>query len=186
MKNALRQEIISQCKSLTSQYRNDASNQISQNCQNLILNAENIGIYRSFSWEISLNNLIKKCLLLQKKLYQPIAFRDNKLMLFEPYNADKTDIFTDKVQPSMQDLSIKWYNLDLIFLPLVAVDNCGYRLGKGGGYYDSTLSQIKKCENPPILCGVGYNCQMVGHIPKDEWDIQLDYFVSEHGLTKFK
>ncbi len=185
LKRNFRQEIFVQCNSLTQQYRDKTSNLIFQNCKNMLIPKQKIAIYRAFGWEANLNTLIKYCISINKRLYQPVAFKDSQQMLLEPYNSTKKNIFTNKIEANMQEFGIKWYNLDLIFLPLVAVDKLGYRLGKGGGYYDVTLSQINEWPNPPILCGIGYSCQLVEQIPKDPWDIQLDYFVSEHGLIKF-
>ena len=45
---------------------------------------------------------------------------------------------------------------DLLFVPFVAVDEDNYRLGQGGGYYDYTISQLRK-SNPELQTfGVGY------------------------------
>ena len=33
---------------------------------------------------------------------------------------------------------------DLLFIPCLAYDHSGFRLGYGGGYYDRTLSFLKK------------------------------------------
>jgi 5-formyltetrahydrofolate cyclo-ligase len=73
-------------------------------------------------------------------------------------------------------------------LPLVAIDKSGYRLGKGGGYYDATLGNVIDLgEKVPKLCGAGCSIQMyLGDLPKENFDVQLDYFVSENGLISFR
>ena len=106
-------------------------------------------------------------------------------MFFAPYNTTDTSIFINDEDYIKYQKHSRWYNLDLILLPVVAVDSLGFRLGKGGGYYDATLSEKKS--NSTIFCGVGYSCQYLEHelIPNDEWDIRLDYFVSDKNITKF-
>jgi len=73
--------------------------------------------------------------------------------------------------------------LDVLFVPLLAVDNDGYRLGQGGGFYDTSLARAGG--HRPLLVGVGFDCQKVSHVPREPWDVQLDYLVTESGLTHF-
>ena len=126
--------------------------------------------------------IIQYCLRVHKKLYQPVAYKNSRIMLLEDFSAQRQEIFSPTEyfpSPSRQ-----WYNLDLILLPLVAVDALGYRLGKGGGYYDATLGQLTT--KPPYLCGVGYSCQLLQNpLPHEIFDVKLDYFVSEQGLISF-
>ena len=62
------------------------------------------------------------------------------------------------------------------------MDKSGHRLGQGGGYYDSTFGKLTP---RPIMCGVGYEWQLRDVIPSDEWDVPLDYFVSDQHIYKF-
>ena len=73
---------------------------------------------------------------------------------------------------------------DLLLVPLIAVDGCGTRLGRGKGHYDRALVRLKK--NGARLIGVGWQIQRLGEtIPSDEWDIPLDAFASPDGLEVF-
>jgi 5-formyltetrahydrofolate cyclo-ligase len=107
-------------------------------------------------------------------------------MLLMPFHPNITNIFAEP--DYIPTDSIEWYNVDLIILPLVAIDRRGYRLGKGGGYYDTTLNAIRYLQGDrPKLCGIGYSCQIYsGNLPVAEFDVPLDYFVSEDGLISFK
>lgn len=68
------------------------------------------------------------------------------------------------------------HRLDTVFLPLVGFDEQGFRLGQGGGYYDSTFAfrRLRKFWLKPRLVGLGFECQKVNHLPVDHWDLQLD------------
>jgi len=70
--------------------------------------------------------------------------------------------------------------LDVVLMPLVAVDGQGNRLGMGAGYYDKSLAQAIQ---RPYLIGVAHECQRVESIPVDAWDIPLDALVTEEGVT---
>ena len=70
--------------------------------------------------------------------------------------------------------------LDVILLPAVAFDACGYRLGMGGGYYDRTLADLQRRPRRPRLVAVGYDFQKVGEgtLPVAPWDQPVDLTVT--------
>ena len=72
--------------------------------------------------------------------------------------------------------------LDMIFLPVVGWDSHGGRLGMGGGYYDRTLSGI----TGPLLVGLAHASQEVKQIPRESWDIVLDYVATDARLIRCK
>lgn len=61
---------------------------------------------------------------------------------------------------------------DAIFLPLVAFDPQGHRLGMGGGYYDRSLAALLKGPRPWLI-GLGHDFQSTQLEPKS-WDVPLD------------
>ncbi|NUQ18959.1 MAG: 5-formyltetrahydrofolate cyclo-ligase, partial [Sphingomonas sp.] len=68
--------------------------------------------------------------------------------------------------------------------PLIAVDGCGTRLGRGKGHYDRALARLRK--NGARLIGVGWEIQRLTEtIPADDWDVPLDGFASPDGLELF-
>jgi len=74
---------------------------------------------------------------------------------------------------------------DLIFVPLIAIDGRGTRLGRGKGHYDRALVRLRK--SGARLVGVGWPLQRLAEtIPTDEWDIPLDAFASPDGVEIFK
>ncbi len=73
---------------------------------------------------------------------------------------------------------------DLIFVPLIAVDSAGTRLGRGKGHYDRVLAPLRR--NGARLIGVGWPLQRLREaIPHDEWDVPLDAFASPEGIEWF-
>jgi 5-formyltetrahydrofolate cyclo-ligase len=59
--------------------------------------------------------------------------------------------------------------LDFILVPGVAFDFIGRRLGRGKGFYDRLLSEVRGHK-----CGVCYDLQVVGQLPEEPHDIRLD------------
>lgn len=78
-------------------------------------------------------------------------------------------------------ISISPEQLDVVFVPLLAFDHEGYRLGYGKGFYDQFLS----------LCRP--NCLKIGlsffgpqpHLPRDSWDIPLDFVLTNDAVYRF-
>ena len=70
--------------------------------------------------------------------------------------------------------------LDIIFLPLVAWDRRGSRLGMGGGIYDRTLEGVRG----PLLVGLAHSLQELDHIPAEPWDIRLHFIASDKALHR--
>jgi len=68
--------------------------------------------------------------------------------------------------------------LDCVFIPGVAFDEQGFRLGRGGGFYDSFLSLA-----PPTLPSIGlmFNLQKVPAVPREPHDQPLRSVLTEDG-----
>jgi 5-formyltetrahydrofolate cyclo-ligase len=72
--------------------------------------------------------------------------------------------------------------LDCVFVPGVAFDQTGLRLGRGGGFYDSFLDQAPAA----LPCiGVMFAMQKVAQLPGEPHDQALRSVVTEEGLEVF-
>ena len=71
---------------------------------------------------------------------------------------------------------------NLLFVPMMAFDSCGYRLGYGGGYYDRTLAALRRDVPGVIAVGVCYAGLEIGEVPRDDHDARLDWIVTEEGV----
>lgn len=63
---------------------------------------------------------------------------------------------------------------DMMVIPGLAYDSEGYRLGYGGGYYDTFLAK----QNNAFKIGICYPFQKMESLPKESHDIQLDKVLS--------
>ena len=74
---------------------------------------------------------------------------------------------------------------EVVLVPLLAFDQQGYRLGRGGGYYDRTLSYLRQ-KNPQCqMIGVAAQAQFTKTLPIDKHDQHLDRVVTEQGMRQF-
>ena len=74
--------------------------------------------------------------------------------------------------------------LDLVLVPLVAVDARGTRLGTGAGFYDRALRHLRAGRRwrRPKLIGIAYEFQRVERLAARAWDVPLDALITEQGL----
>lgn len=71
--------------------------------------------------------------------------------------------------------------IDLLLVPLEGIDRCGFRLGKGGGYYDALLAA-----HPGLMTmGCALSWQQVEAVPVESWDIPLAFCVDQNGINDF-
>ncbi len=71
--------------------------------------------------------------------------------------------------------------IDLVFVPGVAFDIHGYRLGYGGGFYDRFLSETRAYK-----VGLAYDFQVVRELPVGKHDVPLDIIVTPTRIIKPK
>ena len=68
---------------------------------------------------------------------------------------------------------------DVAVVPMNAFDECGFRLGYGGGFFDSTLAAAG---GRLVAIGVSYECLRVRTIHPQPHDIPMDFVVTEAGI----
>ena len=141
-----------------------------------------IGIYYAVNNEVDVHPLCKILWQESKRVYLPIV--EKKKLLFGEYR-DTSNLKNNrfKIPEPIVGLEsqISAFELDLIFMPLVAFDPMGNRIGMGGGFYDRTLDnkQLDNDLKKPILVGVAYEFQKQNQIQPNPWDIPLDMIFTE-------
>jgi 5-formyltetrahydrofolate cyclo-ligase len=66
---------------------------------------------------------------------------------------------------------------DVLLVPGLAFDKSRNRLGRGRGYYDRYLQSFSG-----IKVGVCFELQLVDKVPVDEFDVELDYLITEKNI----
>lgn len=147
--------------------------------------ATNIAFYIANDGELSPALALKQALLRKKRCYLPcLTVRGS--MIFRRY-IPATRMTRNKyniLEPQPRAASVSPLHLDIVLLPLVAFDRKGNRLGMGGGFYDRTF-EFKRRFHPrkPVLVGLAHSIQEVKSLPTDEWDVPLDYVVTEKNIV---
>ena len=76
-------------------------------------------------------------------------------------------------EPAARCLEIPLGEFDLVLVPGVAFDRQGRRLGRGKGYYDRLLAEVRG-----IKCGIAFAEQVVETVPAGPADVRLDFLVT--------
>lgn len=141
-------------------------------------------VFLSFNTEVDTHNIIKTLIKNGKNVFVPITDPKTK------------ELYISKLE-SFEDLELGFYNiltpkrtkinlfdpevLDLVLVPGLVFDKFGYRIGYGGGYYDKFLSQANLRAQTIGLC---YFIQIVDKLPVEEYDIPVDYILTEKKLME--
>lgn len=71
--------------------------------------------------------------------------------------------------------------IDVFFVPGLAFDLEGGRLGFGGGYYDRALRQAR---SDAFRVGYAFDCQVVPFVPREPHDVLIDGIITEHRVIR--
>ena len=75
--------------------------------------------------------------------------------------------------PAASEEEIKAF--DLIFVPGTVFGEDGARWGRGAGYYDRFLSQVRRA----IRVAVAFEFQLISELKQESWDQKVDWIITE-------
>lgn len=191
-KASLRNILKIKCQSLSQIERGSASLSAAKIFAEspLFLTGVNFSLYLAQSYEFNVQAIAELLWETNKNVFLPalpdIAIKEMQFKKYMP-NTELQKNRYDILEPKGTEY-LPAPQLDIVFMPLLGFDLQGFRIGKGGGYYDATFSFMQTQPRPikPQLIGVGYEAQFVeGDIPHDEWDVPLDGVLTEEQLIFF-
>lgn len=142
-------------------------------------NAQRIAVYLAADGEIDARHVALLAREQGKQVFLPVITQHN-LLSFARWETDELlapNLFGIP-EPTATAARCPAADLDIVFLPLVAWDLRGGRLGMGGGFYDRALSGVAG----PLLVGLAHDCQQTDAVPRDPWDIALDFVATDVAL----
>ncbi|MBR9919490.1 MAG: 5-formyltetrahydrofolate cyclo-ligase [Bacteroidetes bacterium] len=173
-KKKLRKIMLEERDSMPRSERNALSENICDQIWSLI-RERNVKVLHSFltmGSEVNVLPLLQKALdanitvvapkTLKKRKMQNLILSDMQKMeagVFNTYHPADADEYTGQY--------------DLIIVAGLAFQNNGYRLGYGGGYYDTFLAKHKNA----CKVGVCYPFQILEKVPLEEHDIKVDQVI---------
>ncbi len=84
-------------------------------------------------------------------------------------------------EPSLEWPAVPIEEASLVFVPGLAFDRRGGRLGRGAGYYDRALAGLGASAGSTPVVGLGFALQLVDDVPMTPLDVRLDAVVTDEG-----
>ena len=193
LKNELRAELLEKRKNIPIEMREEWDRKISGTFLNSISYrfCDIVLIYVSTKDEISTSAIIEHSLINKKIVACPISNIGDNTLSFktiqsvdELYSGAYNILEPPQANPDFRELfeatraEKKRQPLAVCVIPCLSYDPDGYRMGYGKGYYDRFLPAF---EGTKIgLCYSGFKS---AKLPKGKYDVKLDMFITERGVT---
>ena len=182
-KPSLRRRLLSARKSVPSVQRRLWSGLIQESAVRFApyLAATEVALYSPIDTEVDTKAILAHALARKKAVFFPKIGPDNSGWFFQ------VDAETD-LSPGCFGIDEPVAGLPLpvldqeraedaiIFVPGLAFDIGGHRLGRGGGAYDRMLTALKR---QATFVGLAFELQILERLPTDEWDQRIHYVITE-------
>ncbi len=136
--------------------------------------ADRILLYLAMKREIPLHLLFEESRRAGKEIYAPRVYGRKMLFHRLPGNPDEavehSDMGMAEPLTSLPVYKAVPGRKDLILVPGLFFSRDGYRMGRGGGYYDRFLSERSTDQ---FAMGIAFP-GVLGEVPREEHDVRLD------------
>ncbi|MDF1765421.1 MAG: 5-formyltetrahydrofolate cyclo-ligase [Gammaproteobacteria bacterium] len=178
---ALRQQFRAARRALSAAEQQAAAQQLAVHFSRSAAfhHASSLAFYLAADGELSLAPLLEAALAAGKRCFLPVANAEANSLSFCAFHGDPAELAPNRwgiLEPTAAHDHIDVAALDLVFLPLVACDAHGTRLGMGKGFYDRALGFLLEAgaSAEPRLVGVAHDCQVSATpLPRASWDVPL-------------
>lgn len=180
IKKELRKELKAKRKNIEKKAQSDEFIRENLICSDLYLEAKQVLFYAALDDEINIDECIIDALMLGKKAALPVCTDEDGNMDFYYINSmdDLKSGFFGVREPDINKCKkVTDFSVSICVVPAIAYDKSGYRLGYGKGYYDRFLKN-----NSLISVGLCYNELIEDNLPVDEYDISVNYIITQNGL----
>ena len=178
-KARIRQELISARRRLSPELRTAYSRRIAKRLYDSASwqQASSIFCYIGTGWEVETESILRTALLEGRRVGVPLCLADGIMEARELLSWDALVPGAFHIPEPRHDAPfLAPETFDLAIIPAVAFDRDGYRLGRGGGYYDRYLTGIS-CEK----MGLCFDQFLLPSVPCEEHDVRMDRILTEEG-----
>ena len=145
------------------------------------VNGKYVGIYWPLKGEVDIR-FIKEIVNLKVALPSSSKIKG---ITYHHWSNDQLKLDSNKIPSPIEEKVIKPTDISILLVPALAIDQNGYRLGYGGGYFDR-LRQKDIWISIPSFVVVSNNCISKNPLPRDKWDLPFSGWISEEGLHQIK
>ena len=149
-------------------------------CEEFLV-CRDVMFYLSFGNEVRTDEMIRRSLENQKRVYVPrLVKKERRMELCEITDMDQEFELGsfDIREPSQQNSRVvSPSKIDAVIAPGLAFDYSGRRVGFGGGYFDWLVKQLPK---EALRLAVAYGFQMMDSVPQDHWDERVQKIFTDN------
>ncbi len=140
-----------------------------------------VALYSPVENEVATDRIRDHALRSQKKLFYPkLGERDDLAMVRVESAEELKPGRYGILEPTGEKIMTKEDQEALIiFVPGLAFDRQGNRLGRGKGWYDRAVELL---ERGPGLIALAYEFQIVDQVPTEKWDRKIHYIITERRI----
>ena len=139
-------------------------------------------VYLNFRSEVLTDDLIENLFKQGKKVVVPISIKGTRTLLLSEIKSLSDDLELDfyniRVPKKESIKEVSPADIDFVITPGVAFSKDKYRMGYGGGYYDTFIEKLRE---DALTCALAFDVQIFDKIPKEDHDKQMDYVITENG-----
>ena len=155
-----------------------------QKWQDKVMSAGVVALYMPIDEELCLDTLLEKLSSRSIRTCFP-RVEGEEIAFYEAGEADSFETGSFSIQePCSGSKKVEPSLIDILFIPGMAFDLEGTRLGRGKGYYDRFFGSLDP-EKRPVCFGVAAKKNIFSAFPKDPWDLKVDALVTETSFTEF-
>tara|TARA_Y100001968_G_scaffold306997_1_gene324362 strand:- start:299 stop:895 length:597 start_codon:yes stop_codon:yes gene_type:complete len=140
-----------------------------------------IGIYWPLKGEVDIRFIKENN---NQKVALPSSSKSQGIT-YHQWSNNQLEIDSNSIPAPAGEAAITPNNISILFVPAIAIDQEGYRLGYGGGYFDR-LRQKDLWSSIPSFVIISNNCISKKPLPRERWDVPFNGWISEKGLHQIK
>lgn len=139
-------------------------------------------LFLSMADELDTDPLVEAAIAAGLEVYAPRTFRKSRRL--QPVRVTSLEAVrpgTYGIREPASEETVPASALDVIVVPAVAFDPDGWRLGRGGGFYDRLLEGLPE---GGLACGIAYDLQVVDEVVREPHDRAVDLVVTESRVIR--
>ena len=143
--------------------------------------AQQVLVFSSSDDEFDTRYIIERCRMENKRVFYPLCTdKDGHMKFFEVDSVGDLQVGMYGIsEPKSYCKEYKPEENDIVIVPCLSVDEKGYRIGYGKGYYDRFLKDF----NGVSICPC-YEEMLTDTIPTDEYDIKVNIIVTQNSTKE--
>ncbi len=144
------------------------------------IESDTVFLYAPSSGEVETRLIAERAEKLKKKTAFPLCLdkEGNMEFYYSRFEDLKEGMYGIKEPPKVEKAIPS--EKSLCFVPGLAFDKSGFRLGYGKGYYDRFLKNFGG-----ISIGLSYEEGLCEILPRDTYDMKLNYLITDKDIYKF-